>query len=201
LPTYNYAYVFRLKLPIVTAAPAESVTGSGDLQTYALAVVDGPRGQWLPGITARFPTANDSLGTGKYSLGPAVGYATRSGRFAFGFFAQSFFSVIGPSSRAPVGKSKVAPVLRYALPNGWRLGLSTMTFTYDWVINRWTDVPLGVRVEKHNLGPLNRINVYLEFERNLADISDTPGWTIRTSAQWTFARAPSEPLPDDGDDQ
>ena len=70
-------YVFRLKLPIVTSAPATAVTGAGDLALYDLAVTDAPRDRWLAGVTIRIPTAqNDSLGTGKYSVGPAFGYET-----------------------------------------------------------------------------------------------------------------------------
>jgi len=38
-------YVFRLKLPIVTSAPATAVTGAGDLALYDLAVTDSARGQ------------------------------------------------------------------------------------------------------------------------------------------------------------
>ncbi len=67
-------YIFRLRLPIVTSAPATAVTGAGDLALYDLAVVDTTRGRWLDGLTVRVPTAqNDSLGTGKYSIGPAFG--------------------------------------------------------------------------------------------------------------------------------
>src|ERR1700728_1061753 len=92
-------YVFRLKLPVVTSAPATAVTGAGDLALYDLAVTDVARGRWLEGVTIRIPSAqNDSLGSGKYSVGPAVGYETERGPWTLGFFQQDFFSVIGPAS-------------------------------------------------------------------------------------------------------
>jgi hypothetical protein len=40
-------YVVRLKLPLVTSAPATAVTGAGDLALYDLAVTDAARGRWL----------------------------------------------------------------------------------------------------------------------------------------------------------
>lgn len=182
-------YVFRLKLPIVTSAPASAVTGAGDLALYDLAVTDAPRDRWLAGITIRIPTAqNDSLGTGKYSVGPAFGYAARAGLWTFGFFQQDYFSVIGPAARSPVGQSKIEPVLTYALPRGWGVGLSSMTVTYDWVRNRWTEVPVGLSIDKQFGDGLRPLEAALEMEQNLADVKGAPGWTIRTQLKWTLPR-------------
>ena len=182
-------YIFRLRLPIVTSAPATAVTGAGDLALYDLAVVDTTRGRWLDGLTVRVPTAqNDSLGTGKYSIGPAFGYETQQGLWTFGFFQQDFFSVIGPESRSPVGQSKIEPVLAVALPRGWSVGLSSMTITYDWVRNEWTEVPVGLQVAKRFSDGLRPLEASFEMEQNLADAKDVPAWTIRTLLKWTLPR-------------
>ena len=182
-------YVFRLKLPIVTSAPATAVTGAGDLALYDLAVSDVARGRWLEGVTIRVPTAqNDSLGTGKYSVGPAFGYETHYGPWTLGFFQQDFFSVIGPASRSPVGQSKIEPTVTLALARGWSIGLSSMTITYDWVRNEWTEVPVGMRVAKRFSGGLDPLEASVEMEQNLADVRGAPGWTIRTLLKWTLPR-------------
>jgi hypothetical protein len=182
-------YVVRLKLPIVTSAPATAVTAAGDLALYDLAVNDVARGRWLEGVTIRVPTAqNDSLGSGKYSIGPAFGYETQHGPWTFGFFQQSFFSVIGPTSRSPVGQSKIEPAVTLALARGWSIGLSSMTITYDWVQNEWTEVPVGVRVAKRFSGALSPLEASVEMEQNLADAKGAPGWTIRTLLKWTLPR-------------
>lgn len=182
-------YVFRLKLPIVTSAPAAAVTGAGDLVLYDLAVTDAARGRWLDGVTVRIPTAqNDSLGTGKYSIGPAFGYESQHGLWTFGFFQQDFFSVIGPKSRSPVGQSKIEPVLVFALPRGWSVGLSSMTITYDWVRDEWTEVPVGLRVAKRFSDGLRPLEASFEMEQNLADAKDVPAWTILTLLKWTLPR-------------
>jgi hypothetical protein len=180
-------YLFRLKLPIVTSAPATAVTGAGDLALYDLAVSGTGDSRWLEGITARVPSAqNDSLGSGKYSVGPAFGYTLTRGPWTLGFFQQDFFSVIGPESRSSVGQSKIEPDVAFALPRGWSVGLSSMTFTYDWVRNQWTEVPVGLRVGKRFSDGLRPLQASFEMEQNLADARGAPSWTIRTLLKWTL---------------
>jgi hypothetical protein len=182
-------YVFRLRLPIVTSAPASALTGAGDLALFDLAVTDVAQGRWLEGVTIRVPSAqNDSLGSGKYSVGPAFGYETQQGPWTLGFFQQNFFSVVGPTSRSPVGQSKIEPSVALALARGWSIGLSSMTITYDWVRNEWTEVPVGMRVAKRFSRGLSPLEASVEMEQNLADARGAPGWTIRTMLKWTLPR-------------
>ena len=183
-------YYVRIKLPIVTSAPPEAITGAGDLAVTNFAIFNPARPAWVGGLTFRFPTANDSLGTHKYSLGPALGYTVNLGRWTLGLSEESYFSVIGPSSYPSVGKSQLSPTLRLALYNGWSIGFSTMQFTYDWVINRWTDVPFGLRLEKHGIAGLASLDAYADAERNLVHTAETPGWTIRSAVRWYFTRFP-----------
>jgi len=188
IPYGNSAtYYVRIKLPVVTSAPPESITGAGDLAVTNFAVLDAA---WVGGVTLRFPTANDSLGTHKYSLGPAFGYTVTRGRWTLGFSEESYFSIAGPASYPSVGKSQLSPTLRLGLSNGWSVGFSTMQFTYDWVNNRWTDVPLGLRLEKRGIAGLQSLDVYADAERNLAHTEDTPGWTFRSALRWFFTRWP-----------
>jgi hypothetical protein len=182
--------VFRIRLPIVTSAPQTAITGAGDIGLFDLAVLSTPRGRWLGGATIRIPSAqNDSLGSGKYSIGPALGYETRQGAWTLGFFNQNFFSVIGPSSRSAVGQTKIEPTAAYTLPRGWSIGTSTMGFTYDWVRNAWTEVPIGLRIDKVFRNALRPIDAYVEFEKNLAAVAGVPSWTFRAALKWTFSQA------------
>ena len=196
LPYDNGRWVLRLKLPIVTSAPSEAITGAGDLALWALSVQNAGTGQWLLGPTIRIPTAKDSLGTNKYSLGPCLGYATERAAWTVGFFGQTYFSVIGPAIYPAVAKTQIAPTFKYELPQGWNIGLSTMQFTYDWVRNQWTDVPIGFRVGKTFTGLLTSWDAYFEAEKNLASAPDTPSWTARLLLRWKGSRAA---LPTDGD--
>jgi len=198
IPFDNGTWVFRMKLPIVTAAPPESITGAGDLALWGLAVIDAGSAQWLVGVTFRVPTARGSLGTNKYSLGPSVGYVVQRNSSTLGFFANSFFSVIGPAWYPAVAKTQIAPAVKLDLARGWAVGLSTMQFTYDWVRDRWTDVPVGLRIGKKPLW-VNRLDAYLEGERNLAHAADTPGWTVRALLRWKISGAQSDSSNEDDD--
>jgi hypothetical protein len=186
-------YLLRLKLPVVTSAPAESVTGAGDLSLTSLRFFDTEATHYFAGLTARIPTSqNSSLGSGKYSLGPAFGYQYQSGRWRVGFYTQNYFSIMGPSSRAAVGKSKIEPIVDLSLPYGWSVGFSTMSITYDWVLNKLIEVPIGGRITKafghfSRFGPIGNLlplQATLEAEQNLSRAVDTPGWTTRISLRW-----------------
>jgi hypothetical protein len=200
LPYDNAAWLLRLKLPIVTAAPAESVTGAGDLALWDLAEIRYGYGQWLVGGTFRIPTAHDSLGTNKYSIGPSAAYVVQRGTSTIGFAMNSFFSVVGPSWYPGVGRTQIEPELKYSLAGGWSAGLSTMQFTYDWVRNRWTDVPLGFRVGKSAIGAKQLFDAYFDLEKNLAHAPDSPGWTVRAFLRCKLSGSQRSPS-DDSDDQ
>jgi hypothetical protein len=188
-------YLLRLKLPIVTSAPGRAVTGAGDLALTDLRFFDTAATHYVAGITARLPTSqNTSLGSGKYSIGPVFGYQFQSGRWRVGFYNQNYFSIIGTSSRPAVGRSKIEPIVSISLPYGWTVGFSTMSFTYDWVLNKWTEVPIGGLVTKSfgrfgKLGAIGNVlplQATLEMEQNLSSVKFTPGWTTRISLRWVF---------------
>jgi hypothetical protein len=188
LPFDGGGQIFRIKIPFVFSAPSSSVGGTGDISLFDLWVRNDARGgQWLEGYTVRTPTgANDSLGSGKYSIGPVLGYENTAHRWAIGFFGQSYFSVIGPSWRAGVGQTKVRPIAQLALAGGWLVGLPNASFTYDWVRNKWTKVPVGALVGKKFQSGRFPMLVSLDGNRNLTDVKGAAGWTIRLLLRTTF---------------
>jgi hypothetical protein len=190
-------YIVRVKIPFVTTSPPDAVTGVGDSTLYYLAVSSPSAGRWTYGATMKFPTAGDSsLGSGKYSIGPAAGYDRLAGDWTVGLSTANYFSVIGPSSRAQVAQTKIDPSALLSLPRGWAIGTSSMSFTYNWVPGTWVDVPLGVRIEKafgtNSALPLAQFLAPLvgsvEFEKNLVAVADTPSWTIRVMLRWNLPR-------------
>jgi hypothetical protein len=199
LPYDGASWLVRFKQPIVTQAPPESITGAGDFALWDLAVLDAGHMQWLAGATLRIPTARDSLGSNKYSLGPAFGDTVVRDGVTYGFFTQDYFSVIGPSWYPSVAKSQVNPVAKFDLAAGWSVGLSTMQFTYDWTRNRWTDVPLGFRIGKRLGGAMRPADAYFEAEKNFAVAAGTPSWTLRTFFAWRLSSGANSPANDDGD--
>jgi hypothetical protein len=72
-----------------------------------------------------------------------------------------------------------------------------MSITYDWVLNKWTEVPAGMRISKRfgraqllpGLNPvqaLRPLQASFEIEQNLSNVRAAPGWTTRLSLRWTF---------------
>ncbi len=190
MPFAGGTWAMRLKLPVVLSAPATSVTGAGDLQLFAMKVAPQAfGGGWLAGVTLKLPTSqNTSLGSGKFSIGPAGGFQTKAGRWTLGWFGQSFFSVAGTSARAGVAQTKAQPIVAYALGHGWYVGNSLMTFTYDWITNQWTDVPVGLSAGKRFGDPRYPFDAEFQGEKNLAVARATPGWTLRLSLRYTIAK-------------
>ncbi len=186
-------YVIRIKLPFVTSAPSESVTGMSDSTIFFLAAKQG----WLLGATTSLPTGGkNSLGTGKYSIGPGFGYAARDGNLSLGFFSANYFSVIGPAANGPVARSQIQPLVTLSLPGGWGVGTSTMNFTYSWTQSKWQSVPVGIRLEKAlGAGATERYAAFLaplagafELEKDLTAVAGTPTWTYRATLRWNFPR-------------
>jgi hypothetical protein len=191
-------YIIRVKLPFVTTSPAEAVTGVGDSTLTYLAASDAPGGRWTYGATMKLPTAGDSsLGSGKYSIGPAGSYERVSGVWNVGVSTTNYFSVIGPASRSQVAQTKIDPSALLSLPQGWAIGTSTMSYTYNWVPGTWVNVPLGIRIEKafgtNSALPIAQLLAPIvgsaEFEKNLVAAADTPSWTIRVMLRWNLPRS------------
>lgn len=186
-------FVVRVKLPFVTSAPSTSVTGMSDSTVFFLAAKQA----WLFGVTTSLPTGGkNSLGTGKYSLGPGFGYGTTSGNLSLGFFSANYFSVIGPVANPSVARSQIQPLVTLSLPYGWGVGTSTMNFTYSWTQTKWQSVPLGIRLEKgFGAGATQRYAPFLaplvgafELEKDLTSVAGTPTWTYRATLRWNFPR-------------
>jgi len=73
------------------------------------------------GFSAQFPTGdNDTLSSGKYSLGPAVDYEYQNGRFFAAFVALQLWSVAGDSDRKDVSMMMIKPMITYDLNEKWK---------------------------------------------------------------------------------
>ncbi|HEY1655845.1 MAG TPA: hypothetical protein VGF86_12110 [Candidatus Tumulicola sp.] len=183
--------LIKLKVPIVLGAPSntgiEAATGTGDVTTTWVAGFGTAWSRWAGGATFKFPTGSGSLGSGKWSAGPALGYTHETGLWTFGAYSQSFFSYAGSGSRSPVAQSQLQPSISVALPNGWSLGTSEMKFTYDYDEGSFVSVPVGIRVAKQFKSGSRRLNAYFEAEKNLKTSAGTT-WTLRLGAKLVLLR-------------
>ena len=160
--------------------PTKDKSGLGDTALLDLLIFDASWGRWGVGPSLAVPTANDdALGTGKWSLGPAAVGITSIGKVQGGLLGMWLFSVAGDSDRQDVNAFTLQPFASYGLSGGWSIGLSELTYTYNFEQSRWAAVPIGGRIEKLvRFGKLPA-RIYLDIEYNLLNDDIAPEWTFR----------------------
>ena len=107
-------------MPVGNESPGQgAATGISDILTAVLAspkrAHHGPH-HWAAGIAAQFPSASDdTLGSGKWALGPAVEYEYEKGRFFAAFVALQLWSCAGDADRKNVNMLMIKPMVTYEL--------------------------------------------------------------------------------------
>ncbi len=73
------------------------------------------------GVAVQLPTAEaKALGSGKWSIGPAVEYEYSSGKFYAAFVALNVFSVAGDKDRKGVNMLMIKPMITYEMFTNWK---------------------------------------------------------------------------------
>lgn len=77
---------------------------------------------WGAGPLFQVPSATpDTLGSGKWSAGPAAVGLVMPGRWVVGLLVTQLWSFAGQSSRPPVSTGLYQPFINYNMPGGWAL--------------------------------------------------------------------------------
>ena len=132
-------------MPAGNAIPEiDSATGVTDLLSAFLVSPKrkhhGPH-HWAAGLAVQLPTASDpTIGTEKWSLGPAVEYEYHHGRFFAAFVALQLWSVAGADDRKDVNMLMVKPMITYELSRRWKAVYMPYGISVYW------DKPSGDRV-------------------------------------------------------
>jgi len=141
------------------------------------------------GPTFTFPTDEPTreLGSGKFSMGPALMLVYQPKQWTLSLEIQQIWSVFGSSEREEVSQMIVQPSIYYNLPQGWYL-LSDMQMVANWQSNseqRWT-VPIGAGVGKlFKIGD-NAINSRLGGYYNPVTPDAGPTWSMNFSVEFIF---------------
>jgi hypothetical protein len=134
--------------PIRTIQGVDS--GFGDAQVFYLFAHHIAQGRLGIGFDVSVPTASSAdLGSGKWSIGPSVGFVklNRKARFIGGALLQTFFSVAGPSWRHAQSLIAFQPILVAQLRGGWSLRSADSTWTFD--MERGASImPLSLGISK-----------------------------------------------------
>lgn len=150
----NGKLILRPILPLSWNQFPEDKHGTGDLFVqgyYIPKTAAEARGTEIGfGAAVLLDTAShDSLGTGKYSLGPAFILVNKTKSWTVGALANHVWSIGGDSDREDVSSTSVQPFVTRNLPDGWSLSFTSET-NYNWKAARrdaWT-VPIGATVSK-----------------------------------------------------
>jgi hypothetical protein len=130
-----------------------------------------------------FPGAGGTLGVGPlfnfspstgpdsdtFQLGPAGGWVRQTGKLTYGLFNQNLFS-------ESVGLSQLQPVLGYAFNKKWSASTGNIQLTYDWQSNQWTQLPLGIQVNRILTFGKTPIRLFYNPQYNFRDLPGNTRW-------------------------
>jgi len=169
--------------------------GLGDIQpTFFFASSKPSKVIWGAGPALLLPTAtDDSLGSGKWCIGPSVVALVQPGHFTIGALASNLWSFAGSSDRADVNTLSLQYFVNYNLSKGWFL-TSAPILSANWNAssgNVWL-VPFGGgfgRIFKIANQPVNgSISAYYNVIR--PDTLPSPTWQLRMQLALLYPRIP-----------
>ena len=178
-------HIFRVTARYVTDGPSGS-SGIADMTVFDLVTFDQDWGRWGVGAVGLLPTGGEKRGAENWGLGPAFGFVSQFPGMLLGVFNQNIFSLDAEQGREDVNVSVFQPIFNKSLGNGWALGTSEMSVTYDWENNRWASLPIGLKLVKLvRFGELP-VQISGEYEYNLEDSRIVPENTFRVTAKFIF---------------
>jgi hypothetical protein len=160
--------IARMTVPYVTDSPS-GTSGFADITLFNLVTFDRSWGRFGVGAVALLPTGSDGLSAEKWGLGPAAGFTVQKGKLLWGLFNQNIFTVGGDDDKPDVNISTLQPIVNLGLGNGWSIGNSEMTASYDWDSSKWTSLPVGVKVAHLERFGGTPVQFSLSSEYNFAD--------------------------------
>ena len=170
-----------------------NVFGLGDFTDAVLFSRIQPNGMiWGIGPIVSIPIASDdTLGSGKWSAGPAARIAYNSGPWHFGLLAGNLSSFAGDENRADVNQLLIRGLIRRKLNNDWFLKYSPI-ITANWDAKsdqRWL-VPLGGGVGKTFKLFSKPASLSLEAYSNVIKPDGAPDSVFRIALTLPIPRAP-----------
>lgn len=200
----DWNYVNRMIIPLADAPgatpglpgipssePGPRKKGLGDINySLFLSPVEVGSFIWGAGFSVAMPTASsDTLGSGKWSVGPTAVILKQTKWGSFGALARQLWSVAGDSDRQDVSQFLFEPFLNYNLDGGWYL-TSDMVWTANWKAdssNQWT-IPVGGGFGKMFKIGNQPVNSKLEAYTNVVQPDGAPDWSLRFTFQFLFPK-------------
>lgn len=165
--------------------------GLGDVnQTFYFSPAAASQVIWGVGPSLTLPTAtDDSLGSEKWSAGPAAVVLTMPGPWVVGTLARQLWSFAGKSDRQDVRQTLIQPFVNYNFPGGW-YAVSAPIVTANWEAdsdNTWT-VPVGGGMGKILHIGSQAMNVSAQAYYNVESPQYGPDWSLRLQLVFLFPK-------------
>lgn len=145
---------------------------------------------WGIGPSITVPTAtDDSIGSEKWSAGPAAVALAMPGRWVVGSLVRQLWSFAGDSDRQDVNQTLIQPFVNYNFDSGW-YAVSSPVVTANWKADSddtWT-VPVGGGMGRiFHIGG-QAINAQAQAFYNVEHPELGPDWAIRFQLQFLFPK-------------
>jgi len=147
----NFNLIVRTIIPVIyidsVADGVSSQTGLGDINQSFFLSPKAKIGGWILGAgpAVLWPSATrDSLGTGKYSIGPTGVALRQDGPWTYGILANQLWSFAGDDKRTSVNSMFLQPFVAYTFPTFTTISVNAES-TYGWESHQ-TTVPINLTV-------------------------------------------------------
>lgn len=170
----------------------KGATGLADLNfTSLLSPITDGNFFWGVGTTITMPSDAPSreLGSGKFSMGPALGLFMQTESWTVGLQGNQIWSIVGSAGRKSVSQMQLKPAVNYNLSDNWYL-FSNTEIIGNWTANsnqKWT-VPIGAGVGKLFTIGGYKINTRVESYYNIVRPDEAPDWSVGTTIQLMFPK-------------
>jgi len=144
---------------------------------------------FAPGFAMQFPTAvSDTLGSGKWAIGPSFDYEYESGRWFAGAIALQVWSFAGDPDRKDVSMLMIKPFVYFTLAKNWDLIYVPYGITVYWNKPSGEKVylPLGGGIQRSfPLGSV-QLNLAAQYFRNVVRPSKGTVRDLRFLVEFSF---------------
>lgn len=146
----DWNLITRTIIPVIdlrdVPVQGSNSSGTGDTQASQFFSPKKPTDSgWIVGVGTieNLPTASkDTLGSGKWGLGPTFVVLKQSGPLTYGLLANHVWSVAGEGDRASVSSTFMQPFFSYITHTKTTFSINTES-SYDWTNSAWS-VPINL---------------------------------------------------------
>jgi hypothetical protein len=179
------------------AQPQQGTFGLNDINpSFFLSPARAGKIIWGAGPTFLLPTASDNvLGTGKFSIGPAIVALVQPGKWTIGVLVSNLWSVAGSGGRKDVNSMTLQYFINYNLKKGYYLTSAPIN-TANWNApsgNVWL-VPVGGgigRIMRLGFQPVN-VSVQAYGNAKRPDNFPSPTWQLKFQIAFLYPKRPNK---------